>query len=286
MTIKEVIKEGIDILKPNIESAWLEAHVLLGYVLNKERTFLISHDDEAITKQEYDKYMDCLNKRISGIPLQYITGNQEFMSLNFNVDPSVLIPRPETEILVEEILKYVSSSSENEHINILDIGTGSGCISVSIAHNSEKAMITAVDISKDALDTAKKNAEKHGITDRIRFIESNLFSGIEKKEFDVIVSNPPYIETKIISSLQTEVKDYEPMQALDGGSDGLDCIKRIIEDAHLYLKSGGLLAFEVGHDQAERTASIIAENGRYQNIRIIKDYSGIDRVVTANFKFD
>lgn len=286
MTIKEALKNGIEMFKPKIESAWLEAHVLLGYVLNKERIFLISHDDEPISEQAYEQFIDCLNKRISGTPLQYITGNQEFMSLNFNVNPSVLIPRPETEILVEEVWQYISNYSGNEYINILDIGTGSGCISVSIAYNSDRALITAVDISKNALKTARHNAGKHGVAERIRFIESDLFTEVKKQKFDVIVSNPPYIETGIIPSLQAEVKEHEPILALDGGKDGLDCIRRIIKEAHCYLKPDGFIALEVGHEQAQKVASLIDESGKYQNIRIIKDYSGIDRVVTANFRFD
>ena len=282
MTIKEAIRNGIEILKPKIESAWLEGYVLLGHILKKERIYLISHDDEFISVRDYEEFIDCINKRISGIPLQYITGSQEFMALNFYVNPSVLIPRPETEILVEEVLKYISNISGNNNVYVLDIGTGSGCISVSISYNSKRSIITSVDISKDALQTAKRNIQKHGVEDTIHLIESNLFERLTKQQFDVIVSNPPYIPTEIITGLQTEVKDYEPMWALDGGNDGLDCLRRIIDEAYCYLKSGGFLAFEVGHDQAQKVAELIAKNEEYINIRIVKDYSGIERIVTAN----
>jgi len=281
MTIKDAIKEGMNILKPYKESAWLEVHVLLGYVLKKERIFLISHDDEFICDNAYDEFIEYINKRISGIPLQYIIGSQEFMSLNFNVNPSVLIPRPETEVLVEEVIKYISQFSGENDINVLDIGTGSGCISISIVANSERTFITAVDISKEALQTAIKNAQMHGAFQRIQFVESNLFKGVLEQKFDVIVSNPPYISTDAIMGLQTEVKDHEPMWALNGGNDGLDYIRGIIKEAHIYLKSGGLLALEIGHDQAQRVTALIARKEEYRNIKVTKDYSGIDRVVTA-----
>jgi len=282
MTIKEALKEGLNILKPNIESAWLEAHILLGKVLEKERIYLISHDDEVISRQAFEEYISYINTRISGVPLQYITGKQEFMSLDFDVNPAVLIPRAETEILVDQVLNCISDLSENNTVRVLDIGTGSGCISICTAYYSKRAVITAIDISKDALQTAKQNANKHGILERIKFIESNLFEGISEQKFDVIVSNPPYISTGTIMNLQTEVKNHEPMWALNGGDDGLDCIRRIIEEAHIYLESGGMLALEIGHDQAQRVASLIDKRAEYRNIRITKDYSGIDRVVIAN----
>ncbi|MGE5329151.1 MAG: peptide chain release factor N(5)-glutamine methyltransferase [Deltaproteobacteria bacterium] len=282
MTIKEAITHGIDLLKTNIESAWLEGYVLLGHVLKKERVYLISHDDDLISSHEYNKFIAHVNERLKGIPLQYITGNQEFMSLNFDVNPAVLIPRPETELLVGEVLKYISNILGNNNVYILDIGAGSGCISVSLAYNSERSFITAVDISKDALKTAEHNAKKHRVKDRIFFVESDMFKNLSKRKFDVIVSNPPYIPTGIIGGLQVEVKDNEPMRALDGGNDGLDCIRQIVDSAYCFLKPGGFLALEVGHDQAQIVAALMEKQEKYENIRIVKDYSGIERIVTTH----
>lgn len=281
MTIKQVITEGMKILQGKIESALLETQVILAYLIKKDRVYLISHNDEVISSETYHKFIACISKRAEGIPLQYITGKQEFMSLDFYVDSSVLIPRPETEILVEEALKYIKNVSKNGNVHILDIGTGSGCISISILHKFREASVTAVDISKDALLVAGKNAGEHGVSEKIHFIESNIFQGLNTQKFDVIVSNPPYVRTKTIQSLQREVKDYEPMYALDGGEDGLDCIRKIIHGADGYLKTGGFLALEIGHDQADEVISLIAERQKFKDIRTVKDYSGIDRIVTA-----
>ncbi|MGI6668286.1 MAG: peptide chain release factor N(5)-glutamine methyltransferase [Acetivibrionales bacterium] len=225
---------------------------------------------------------------------------QEFMSLMFEVGPGVLIPRQETELLVETVIRFCSGSDKASrrrcicrrkpdfrekprkrqgHISILDMGTGSGCIAVSLARYIPGCRVTAVDIMPAALEAARKNAQANGVADRVRFIKSNLFESVPEEKFDVIVSNPPYVRTEEISRLQREIREYEPISALDGGADGLFFYREIIKSSKAYLKPGGMLAFETGYDQAADVASMLS--GSFKDTRIYKDLAGIDRVVTS-----
>lgn len=281
MTIGEANKEGINILKECCETAWLDVSVILGYVLNKERWYLIAHSEENITQDELSEYMKLLNRRLSGVPTQYITGCQEFMSLNFFVNESVLIPRSDTEVVVEEILKYISKVPKEKTLRLLDIGTGSGCIALSIAKYTSNIKIKAVDISEEALKVAKRNASTLGVEDKVEFILSDLFENLGQETFDIIVSNPPYIPSRIIESLQVEVKNNEPWLALDGGEDGLDYYRRIIAEGLYRLKPGGLLSFEIGYDQAEAVRLIINKVKGYDGYEVIKDLANRDRGVTV-----
>jgi release factor glutamine methyltransferase len=275
--LKDAYTEGIKKLKlSNIDAPVITAGAILCYVVGCDKSYIYTHDDYSLSKDEYDKYCEALKRRIDGEPLQYITGHQEFMSLNFAVGPSVLIPRQDTEILVEYIMEFVG---QKENVSILDIGTGSGCIAISLAHYIKGSRVLGVDISKDALELSRKNARSCGVEERITFLESNLFENVPMQKFDVIVSNPPYIPNRVIDTLDRQVKDFEPKIALEGGEDGLDFYGRITKQSVDFLKPNGLLAFEVGFDQAQDVAKIMESN--FKDIKIQKDLAGIDRVVTG-----
>lgn len=295
MTYGEAYREGMKKLKnAGIEAPENDAGVLLCHAAKCSRTFLYAHGEELLEEEIGRVYRDMLEKRADGCPLQYLTGIQEFMSLKFETHPGVLIPRQDTELLVETVLDYCgthkgdrslagpdTSGRSGRTISILDMCTGSGCIAVSLAYHFPGCGVTASDIMPDALRTASGNAGRNGVSDRIVFIESDLFNNIPKTEFDVIVSNPPYIRTGDLPGLQREVRDFEPVEALDGGADGLRFYRSIIDTSPVYLKSGGLLALETGYDQASEVAALMAGDGRYDNIRIHKDLAGIDRVVAG-----
>lgn len=285
--------EGTKLLKAaDIDAPALEAGAILCHVLNVSRSFLYSHDDHSLTEEEYSTYTTYIDERIKGKPLQYITGHQEFMSLDFKVTTDVLIPRHDTEVLVEAVIKYVKDRGLKK-ARILDIGTGSGCIAVSLAHYIEDCKVLAMDISQGALHVAKANAKKCGVDERVFFKQGNIFDGIhnvlkeytfiegffskEGTSFDVIVSNPPYIPEWEIDTLHTQVKDHEPGSSLNGGEDGLDFYRFITREAVHFLKPHSLLAYEVGYDQAKSVLGLMEEN--FYDLKTIKDLSGIDRVV-------
>lgn len=283
ITVKDAFEKGISILKnANNMTPVLEAGVILCFVLKCDKTYIYSHGDISMPETEASGYFNCIEKRASGIPLQYITGQQEFMSLMFNVSPDVLIPRQDTEALVETVMDYAERIDQGS-VKILDIGTGSGCIVVSLAYFLKNSLLTAVDISQAALDMACSNAEKAGVSSRVRFLKSNLFNNLcENERFDIIVSNPPYIMTGDMKNLQVEVKCHEPAAALDGGPDGLEFYRSIIGDAPRFLFDKGLLAFEVGFNQSKQVASLMQD--RFYGINIIKDLSNIERVVMGVLK--
>lgn len=278
MILKDAFTEGIGKLKlSNIDAPVITAGAILCYVLGCEKTYLYSHDEYLLSKDEYERYCESLKRRIEGEPLQYITGCQEFMSLNFNVCREVLIPRQDTEILVESVLGYVG---QKDNVSILDIGTGSGCIAISLAYYCKNAQVMGVDISKGALEIARLNARNYGVDKNTAFVESDLFENIPSKKFNIIVSNPPYIPIEVIKTLDKQVKDFEPTIALGGGEDGLDFYREIAEKSVGFLKPKGLLAFEVGFDQAQKVVKILESS--FENIKVQKDLAGIERVVMAN----
>lgn len=278
MILKDAFTEGIRKLKlSNIDAPVVTAGAILCYVLGCEKTYLYSHDEYLLSKDEYENYCEFLKRRIEGEPLQYITGCQEFMSLNFNVCREVLIPRQDTEILVESVLEYVG---QRDNVSILDIGTGSGCIAISLAYYGKNTQAMGVDISKGALEIARLNARNCGVEENTVFVESNLFENIPPKKFDIIISNPPYIPIEVIETLDKQVKDFEPTIALGGGEDGLDFYRRITEQSGSFLKPKGLLVFEVGFDQAQKVMKIMESS--FENIKVQKDLAGIERVVMGN----
>lgn len=269
-----------------IADAKRDAETLLLYLEKADRTFLYIHRNDATDEYRADAYFGLIDRRAAGEPLQYILGSQEFMGLNFAVNPSVLIPRQDTETLVELALKRAGEKKRS--LSILDMCCGSGAIAVSMAHFLPKAKITACDISLEALEVARGNAARNGLNGRIEFRESDLFFMTKRKKtvrikdsFDMILSNPPYIPTQDIDTLQTEVRDHEPIKALDGGSDGLDFYRRIAEDAFGSLKKDGLMFLEIGCDQAEAVTSLLSGAGYYSEIEVHKDLTGLDRVISC-----
>jgi protein-(glutamine-N5) methyltransferase, release factor-specific len=272
LKIFDAVNFGTKYLKAHVSEPRLEAEGLLSFTLEVSKEYLLINRDKEITDDSFNKYMEFLDLRKSGMPYQYIVGKKHFMGLIFNVSPSVLIPRNDTEILVEEVLKRLKSGD-----TVLDIGTGSGAIAVSIAKYKD-VKVYAVDISDEALEVAKGNACENGVSDKVIFIKSDLFSSIPKDiKFDLIVSNPPYIRSNEINELQEEVK-REPKIALDGGEDGLTFYRKIVKDSVNYIKFGGIIAFEVGFDQGWDVKDILVDGG-YSDIEVVKDLQGIDRVI-------
>ena len=287
--IKDLLPVSIDFLKDkNIESPRLCAEILLAHQLNTDRLKLYLQYDQPVGQNDLNQYRAMIKRLIDGEPVQYITGIQEFWSMDFIVNSSVLIPRPETEILVEQALKaYNVNFREKGHkVSILDIGTGSGAIALAVASEIGDAEITALDISQPALETAQKNAEKHDLTDRVRFISGDLFSPFKEENqlFNIIVSNPPYVTTDEYKALPSKIKNFEPKTALEGDGDGLCYIRSIIRDAHRFLHPDGWLMIEMAPDQTEKAVKMIRESSKYADEQIIKDYSNKERVLIARNK--
>lgn len=289
MNIKQALEYGIELLnKNNIESPNLKTRMLLANILNKNKEYLLIHDTEELNISNINKYKENIQKLVNGTPIQYIINKQEFMGLEFYVDKNVLIPQPDTEILVEEVINICKEQNANKKIKILDLCTGSGAIGISIANNIKNCEMTLSDISYDALEIAQKNSvivedigEDIGDSQKsnIRTIQSDLFEKIEGK-FDIIVSNPPYIETKTIQTLDKEVQ-MEPKLALDGGEDGLDLYRRIIKEAYKYLNNNGTLALEIGYNQKDKVINLIKASNMYKGIYSKKDLSNNDRIVVC-----
>ena len=284
MTFEEAYNRGKDILiKAGVADALIDARLLLEEAAQVNKAYLLMHANEELKlsceDSVEDSYFRMIDMRAKRIPLQHIVGYQDFMSLRFKVNNNVLVPRFDTEVLVEEALKHV-----HDGMRILDMCTGSGCILVSILKYSNDCCGVGVDISDKALEVAKENADIL-LSDRtdvdVTFIKSDLFNELNKEnKFDVIVSNPPYIQTEVIKTLDSEVKDHDPIIALDGGGDGLDFYRRIIDNAGDYLNPGGVIIFEIGYDEAQEVLNLLGRAG-YINISVIKDLSGLDRVVVG-----
>ena len=275
MKIEELLRYGKEKLeKQKIEDASIISRILVQYVLKIDRNKLIINKNDNVDINKENEYKEYIEKIINGKPIQYITNNQEFMRLNFYVDENVLIPQPDTEILVEEVIKSIDIK---ENIEILDMCTGSGCIGISLAKNIKNTKVTLVDISKEAIETAKKNAIQNEVENKITFIQSDMFENVKGK-FDIIVSNPPYIKTNIIQTLDKQVQN-EPHIALNGGEDGLDFYKILINEAHKYLKKDGKIFLEIGYDQKQEVESLAKQSKHYKKIETIKDLSQNDRVI-------
>lgn len=274
MVISDIYKNTVIRFKENeIPEPENDTRMMMEHFLGITRNDLMIHGDKEVTDnlEAYDK---AIERRCTREPLQYIIGSASFMGLDFKVSPAVLVPRSDTEILVEEILKDLHSGSR-----ILDMCTGSGCILISLMNYSNECIGVGVDLSKDALEIAEYNASQLVPDKDVSFINSDLFEALgEADKFDIIVSNPPYIASAVIEELMPEVRDYEPRMALDGTEDGLYFYKKIVENSEKYLKSGGLLAFEIGYDQGEAVKQLMLDYG-YNEVEIVKDYSDMDRVV-------
>jgi len=289
-TVLKIIQWTTEYLKgKGIENPRLDSEVLLANLLKLDRVGLYLNYDRPLSKEELSSFREIVKRRGAREPLQYITGHQEFWSLDFKVTPDVLIPRPETEILVEEALRAVRSQ-ESGVWSILDLCTGSGCIAISIAHELKEAVVYAVDASEAALSIARENSERHGVKDRVIFLSGDLYKALENRPpatdhrplfFDLIVSNPPYVKSSDIPNIQSEVRDFEPRMAVDGGPKGLDFYRRIVAGVGEYLATGGWLMMEVGEGQAEAVSEMIEDAGSFEAPSIVKDLAGIERVVKA-----
>jgi release factor glutamine methyltransferase len=278
MTVRDALLLGTDKLKAaGLDGSRLEAEILLGWALGLDRAGLYVNSTNIVPKSKLGKYRKALSQRTKRRPWQYITGQTEFYGLNLRVNKAVLIPRPETELLAEQVI----SRWRKEWTTALDIGTGSGALALALAQRLNYVKITACDYSSAALRTAKSNAARLNLTKRVRFVKADLFPRTSGK-FNCIVSNPPYIPSKQILGLQPEVSLYEPRQALDGGRDGLDFYRRIAKALKNKLKPGGLLALEVGKGQAIKVCSILKKGNPDFLMEVVKDYAGINRMVFAN----
>jgi release factor glutamine methyltransferase len=286
MTVLESLNQTTHRLTNHrIENPRLNAELLLARSLNVSREGLYRRFADPVKEREKEVLEGLIQRRISGEPLQYILGLQEFWSIDFKVDPRVLIPRPETELLIEQSLPILSERSLKGNPSVLEIGTGSGAIAIALAREVKNIFLIATDISREALVLAKENAKSGGVQDRIQFLNADLFGPLHPPKgeapFDLIVSNPPYITGPKINTLAKEVKDYEPRIALDGGEDGLAFYRRIIPETSFYLREGGWLLLEVALGQSAIVSEMIEEEGDFLKPEAIPDLSGIGRVVKA-----
>lgn len=276
MTYKQAEQQGEQLLQAaGIADAKIDAWLLLEMVAKIDRSFYFMHTNDEVDPEVLTEYKRVVEKRAEHVPLQYITGEQEFMGMAFKVNSNVLIPRQDTETLVEEALKVIGPQ-----MDVLDLCTGSGCILLSILKNAPTVRGTGSDVSKQALLVAKENAKLHNL--EAEWVRSNLFDNVSG-QFDVIVSNPPYIAQAEILTLMPEVGQFEPVQALDGGVDGLDFYRKIVEQAPQYLKENGYLFFEIGWDQGTQVQQLMQEAG-FAGVTVIKDLAGNDRVVKGQMK--
>ena len=275
-SIADSLREASDALQTaGVPEARREAGSLLSFIIGKDRTFLISHADDRLEATEFERFREAVGRRAEGEPLQYITGVQDFYGREFRVTPDVLIPRPETELLVEAALEAVADVPGP---SICDVGTGSGCIAVTLLCERTDASAVAVDVSEAALAVATQNAQRHRVSDRIDLRISDCFYGLEPMAFDLIVSNPPYVSAGALSGLQREVRDHEPLVALSPGEDGLTVIRRLLNEGPAFLNPNGHLIMEIGFDQGEKVQSLI-DADVWRLVEIRPDLQRIPRIV-------
>ena len=279
-TVRRILDWTIPHLKKHgSESPRLDAEILLAHARGCQRIQLYTHFDDPLTEPQRAAMRDLVKRRSAAEPVAYLVGHREFFGLDFAVTSDVLIPRPDTETLVVEAIEWLKQRSQPR---VLDIGTGSGCIAISLAMNCRQAQVTAIDLSAAALAIAQQNAEKHGVTDRIRFLHGDLFAPLaDNEQFDLIASNPPYITSAEMETLQPDVRLHEPHSALDGGPDGLDVIRRLIAAAPPHLAAGGSLLIEIDGAQADSVTQLLAANSHYEEIAVLKDLAKQPRVVRA-----
>jgi release factor glutamine methyltransferase len=266
-----------------VPSSALAAELLLMHSIARDRTYLHSHPECALSREEEQRFFALIQKRTAGTPTQYLTGHQEFWGLDLLVEPGVFIPRPETEHVVETVLEWLSNRRSGGLLRVADIGTGSGCIAIALAHELTGAEIFATDVSLQALALARRNAERLGLAKRIRFLACNLLDGLipcaSRPFFDAVVSNPPYVAREEAPSLPVEVRSHEPAQALFAGKDGLELYAPLIEQAYRMLRPGGLLALELGYGSPEKVVALVREG--WEKVRVRPDLAGIPRVLAA-----
>lgn len=295
--VRRALKEGIARLRgAGISSYTLTAEVLLMHATDRDRTWLFAHPDQILEAAAATRYFALIERRVAGEPTQYITGKQEFWGLEFEVAPGVLIPRPETEHVMEVVLArlgerglkiHMDTGAPRETLYVADVGTGSGCLAVALAYELPHAEMFATDISTAALEIAKRNAERNGVADRVSFFEGDLLkpflaeSNELPKAFDVIVSNPPYIGRKEEATLQREIREHEPHSALFAGATGLELYGPLVEQAGALMKDRGILALELGHDSADYVRGLFDRQSGWTNVAVTLDLAGIPRVLAA-----
>ncbi len=294
MKTRILVKEGeYQLSKAFCMDPKIDAQELYCYLTGLDKVSLFLKAEEEVDPETEEKYMELIRRRAERIPLQHITGVQEFMGYTFRVNPHVLIPRQDTETLVTEAAKTIQSTPREKlsffeklkgrkEWDVLDLCCGSGAVGISLAKICSNVKVTATDISAEAVETAEANAEDLRV--KVRFLTGDMFEPVKGRKFDMIVSNPPYIRTNMISILQEEVKDHEPLNALDGGRDGLDFYRTIVEKAADFLKPEGFLLMEIGHDQGEDLRKMLKDSGKYSPAAVIKDLPGRDRVVKCKLK--
>ncbi len=277
MVIRELLKKTAGILS-GAENYLYEVHLIVRTVLGLTPMELVLSHEKDVSQKDEELILSYAKRRKTGEPLQYILGTEEFMGIEFYVEREVLIPRQDTETLVEEVLRHLASKGAS----VLDIGCGSGCVGLSILYHNPKVCLRGIDISDSALILSRRNAQKLGVSENADFVKADILTEHISGKYDIAVSNPPYIRSDVIPTLMTDVKEFEPHIALDGGEDGLKFYRTITEKAQTFLRKGGLLAFEIGYDQGEDVASLMAES--YDNVKITKDLCGNDRVVSGILK--
>jgi release factor glutamine methyltransferase len=295
-SVRALLKQGMEQLRSaNVPSYTLAAELLLLHVSSQDRTWLYSHPEEILPEPIAEAYFALLSRRSSGVPTQHLTGKQEFWGLEFEVTPDVLIPRPETEHLIEVSLDRLAVREirvgrqprlNGENVTLVDIGTGSGCIAITLAKELSAATVYATDISDAALTVARRNAARHGVTDRIHFFHSNLLDSFSSTasqsplSFDLIISNPPYISLRETDSLPVEVREHEPRTALFGGEEGYELYGALIPQTAQHLKPGGLLVLELGYNSLPAVEPLL-DRSDWVNVSVTKDLAGISRVISA-----
>jgi release factor glutamine methyltransferase len=281
-SISDLLKEASQILTDaGVPEARREAGSLLAHVIGKDRTFLISHAEDRVGDEDFARFQEAIARRASGEPLQYIAGIQDFYGREFRVTPDVLIPRPETELLVEAALEIMRRESARACGPLIcDVGTGSGCIVITLLCERTDARGIAVDVSEAALAVAEENARRHGVSDRMQLKISDCFDGLDSTRFDLIVSNPPYVSSDALPGLQREVRDHEPLVALSPGADGLSVIRRLLQDGADFLKPNGHLIMEIGFDQGERVQGLI-DPALWSLVELRPDLQSIPRILVV-----
>ena len=262
-----------------IDTPRLDAEILLAHVIKMERFYLYVNFDQVLKPEQLAQYRELITKRVQRVPVAYLVGSKAFMSLNFKVNRDVLIPRPDTETLVNYATEKLRKMSGE--LKVADIGTGSGAIGISILRFVKNSIVSAVDISEKAIEIATTNADLNKVTDRIKFYTGDLLKPLTGQKFKAVLSNPPYIPNKVVKTLQPEVAQYEPKLALEGGEDGLDFYRRLVKDAPDFIEEGGFLAVEIGINQAAAVKNLIESDGRLKDIESRKDLAGIERVIAA-----
>lgn len=294
LLVKEMLTMGEkQLMDSDIADATRDCKILYCYMMDIPFSKIILEYQEVLQDRLCDKYFELIDRRSKGEPVQYIMGSQEFMGLEFIVNENVLIPRQDTETLVEDALEIINTGTlrgedmdvKRKEWDILDLCTGSGAIGVSLARIANKVNVTCSDISEGAIKVAKENAQKHGVAKSVKFEQGDLFKPFSKhfrkQKFDMIISNPPYIKSSVIQTLQKEVCEHEPLSALDGGESGLDFYERIVSGVGSHLRKSGVLLLEIGHDQGEAVSGLLSRNGEFTSIRVLKDLANRDRIVFA-----